>query len=160
MRFCATKMSTADSPGEQIIIRRAEPADARQIAVLLAVLGYPASVEQTEQRIRTLSLEDSSVVWVAQFRDEIAGVLSFHLIPLFHANGGLGRITSLVVSPSHRRRGVGQLLVSAAEEHARTRGCLRMEVTSGDHRADAHAFYERAGFQMDCRRFVKHLSGD
>ena len=56
----------------------------------------------------------------------------------------------------HRQRGVGRALVTAAEEFGWARGCLRLEVTSGDHRPEAQAFYEHLGYQLDCRRFIKH----
>jgi hypothetical protein len=46
-----------------------------------------------------------------------------------------------------------------AEEAAAACGCLRMEVTSGDHREqDAHLFYQAQGYRADCRRFIKDLA--
>jgi GNAT superfamily N-acetyltransferase len=78
------------------------------------------------------------------------------LIPLMHADGYLGRVTSLVVAESNRRQGLGRLLLSTAEEYAWSNGCSRMEITSGDHRPDTHAFYEHLGYQVDCRRFIRN----
>jgi GNAT superfamily N-acetyltransferase len=46
-------------------------------------------------------------------------------------------------------------LVAEAEEFAWNNGCSRIEITSGDHRPDAHAFYEAIGYFQDCRRFIK-----
>jgi len=86
------------------------------------------------------------------------GVVSVHLLPLFHATGLLGRITSLAVNPSARGTGVGRALVSAAEQWAWSEGAQRMEVTSGDHRPAAHAFYQAVGYTLDKRRFVKHAA--
>ena len=49
-------------------------------------------------------------------------------------------------------------MVAAAEKIAADGGCLRMEVTSGDHREqDAHLFYQSLGYRTDCRRFLKDL---
>jgi GNAT superfamily N-acetyltransferase len=137
-------------------IRRASSDDAAAVAELLAALGYPSDVAHIERRIADCAASSDSIVFVAEFMNHIVGVLSFHCIPLFHADGSLGRITSLVVAPDYRQRGVGRLLVAAAEEFARTHGCARVEVTSGDHRPDAHTFYEHLGYQLDCRRFIKH----
>ena len=75
--------------------------------------------------------------------------------PRRQAASALGRITSLVVDPGHRQCGIGRLLVAAVEEFGRAHGCIRFEVTSGDHRPEAHAFYEHLGYKLDCRRFVK-----
>lgn len=33
--------------------------------------------------------------------------------------------------------------------------CARIEITSGDHRPDAQAFYEATGYFQDCRRFIR-----
>ena len=126
------------------------------MAELLAALGYPSAVAHIERRIADCAASPGTIVFVAECVNRIVGVLSFHCIPLFHADGCLGRITSLIVAPDYRQRGLGRLLVGAAEEFARAHGCARIEVTSGDHRPEAHAFYEHLGYRLDCRRFIKH----
>ena len=138
------------------VIRRARSDDAFAAAELLAALGYPSPVAHIERRIADCTTSNGTAVFVAESVQRIVGLISFHCIPLFHADGCLGRITSLVVAPDCRQRGIGRLLVAAAEEFAWAHGCIRVEVTSGDHRPDAHAFYEHLGYQLDCRRFIKH----
>lgn len=68
----------------------------------------------------------------------------------------LGRITSLAVRVEARGKGIGKVLVAAAEEWAWGAGAQRMEVTSGEHRPGAHAFYQALGYLLDERRFIKH----
>jgi GNAT superfamily N-acetyltransferase len=138
------------------VIRSARPDDALAVAELLAALGYPSPVAHIERRIADCAASTDTGVFVAESVQRVVGLISFHRIPLFHADGFLGRITSLVVAPDYRQRGIGRLLVAAAEKFAWAHGCIRVEVTSGDHRADAHAFYEHLGYQLDCRRFIKH----
>jgi len=137
-------------------IRSAEPDDAPTVAELLATLGYPSPVADVARRVTSCAASSSTAVFVAEVARRIVGVASFHCIPLFHADGYLGRITSLVVAPEYRQRGIGRLLVASAEEFGWAHGCSRIEVTSGDHRPDAHAFYEHLGYQLNCRRFIKH----
>ena len=138
------------------MIRRARSNDASAVAELLAALGYPSEVAHIERRIANCATSPDTFVFVADSMTRIVGVLSFHCIPLFHADGSLGRITSLVVAPDYRQRGVGRLLVAAAENFAWRHGCARVEVTSGNHRPDAHTFYEHLGYKLDGRRFIKH----
>lgn len=149
-------MNTDFYPGApDVIIRNARRHDALGVAELLSVLGYPSPVEDVERRIIDCESSVHTVVFVAEFDSRVVGVLSFHCIPLFHAEGYLGRITSLIVAPNYRQRGAGRLLVFAAEQFAWSHKCSRVEVTSGDHRPDAHTFYEHLGYQLDCRRFIK-----
>ena len=141
---------------QRVLIREATTADAPGLVPVLSSLGYPASEEFLQSKLHELSGGTDDHVLVATLDGQLVGVLSFHRIPLFHAGGYAGRITLLAVLPLARRSGVGRGLVSAAEQFGWTHDCARIEVTSGDHRAGAHAFYVRVGYQADERRFLKH----
>jgi GNAT superfamily N-acetyltransferase len=138
-----------------MFVRRARSRDAAVLVELLAALGYETPIAHVNEQIAHATESSESVVFVAELESCVIGLASFHRIPLFHAAGFLGRITSFVVAPKYRKRGVGRLLVIAVEEFAWTHQCIRVEVTSGDHRADAHAFYENMGYEVDRRRFIK-----
>ncbi|WP_235195286.1 GNAT family N-acetyltransferase [Pseudomonas brassicacearum] len=92
---------------------------------------------------------------LAQDGENIVGVISLHVLELFHQPGRLGRITSLVVDDNFRGQGVGAKLVAAADAFFTSQLCIRAEVTSSDHRIEAHTFYQRLGYAADERRFVK-----
>jgi GNAT superfamily N-acetyltransferase len=125
------------------------------VTELLLALGYPSPSAEITRRIADANASADTAVFVAESAKHVVGVVSIHCLPLFHANGFLGRITSLVVSPESRQRGVGRLLVTAAEEFARKHGCARVELTSGDRRPDAHTFYESLGYRRTSQRFIK-----
>ena len=67
------------------------------------------------------------------------------------------RVIALVVGEQHRGRGIGARLLGALEAEATSRGCLAVVLTSGNHRHEAHAFYERRGYEATGRRFAKGL---
>lgn len=142
--------------GDTVTIRSAEPSDASAIAICLASLGYGTPAALVLEKLACMAGSSTDAVFLAT--DPAAGVIgvaSLHILPLFHAPGNLGRLTALAVRPDHQGRGVGRALVAAAEAFAWKADCRRLEVTSGDHRVGAHAFYERLGYKVDERRFVK-----
>jgi GNAT superfamily N-acetyltransferase len=141
-------------------IRSAIPSDAREIAECLRILGYGTSEQLVLRRIDEFSSSETDIILVAQSCDTstLLGVVSAHALPLFHAEGWLVRLTSLAVSGKYHGQGVGRLLVAAAEDWAWSVGAQRVEVTSGDHRSSAHAFYQAIGYTLDERRFIKRAA--
>lgn len=141
-----------------INIRAAEISDVDKVAALLKQLGYIASAGLVENKIAMLTASPNDRVLVGENEGIIAGVISLHVTELFHAAGRIGRITALVIASDMRAKGIGKLLIEAADTFFRSTGCVRAEVTSGDHRPDAHAFYEAQGYMPDERRFMKRYS--
>jgi len=138
-------------------IRRAQADDVEGIAACLRALGYEASAQLVHRKLSLLTGSSADAVWVAvEPSAGVVGVISLHLLPLFHAPGNLARLTALAVLEAHRGNGVGRALVRAAEAFAWEHDSRRIEVTSGDHRPDAHAFYTHIGYRADERRFIKH----
>ncbi|GLS17920.1 N-acetyltransferase [Labrys miyagiensis] len=123
----------------------------------MAQLGYEAPADLITRKIELLQASSDDAVFVAVLDTAIAGCLSAHAFELFHAEGRFGRITSLVADEDVRGAGVGRALVERALVFFREAGCIRAEVTSGDHRAGAHAFYKSVGFKEDNRRFIQAL---
>ncbi len=138
-----------------MFVRLANPEDADSISGLMAQLGYPASPALLEEKLRAFESDPLDQVFVAVLNDRLVGVVSCHVTSLFHQAGSLGRITSFVVDENLRGRGAGKSLLAEAEKFFQSSGCVRYEVTSGDHRGDAHDFYRANGFTEDERRFVK-----
>lgn len=139
-------------------LRTAVLADAPAIAGLMAQLGYGASEALIARKIGILAVNPLERVLLAEVDGVVAGAISLHVFELFHAEGRIGRITSLVVDAAHRGHGVGEALVAAADHFFVGQGCVRAEVTSGDHRPAAHAFYAAQGYAADERRFLKRYT--
>jgi GNAT superfamily N-acetyltransferase len=60
--------------------------------------------------------------------------------------GDRGYLGLLSVDPARQKAGLGRLLVTAAEEHCRSRGCGAMDLRVVNVRTELPAFYERLGY--------------
>lgn len=142
-------------------IRPARSADAEAINKLLDELGYPQDGQATTAaRLQTWVDDPASAAYVAEAHGDLQGVIAVHICPFFERDGTWSRIVALVVADRARGRGIGSRLVEAAESFAASRGCHRMEVTSGDRRPGAHKFYQRRGYADQAgqsSRFLRDL---
>jgi GNAT superfamily N-acetyltransferase len=138
-------------------IRRATAADATAMAELLAQLGYPANAGDLPGRLRAVEAEGGAIILAIDDAGAPIGLAQFAKHATIHAEAPVAYITALVTSASVRGRGVGRALVNAAEDWAREQGCVKLSVTSAEHRADAHAFYPKCGMPYTGRRFSKIL---
>ena len=146
-------MTTTD-----LAIRPATLADAAEIARLLTVLEHPATPEQVEARWPAFVAE-GNVAFVAERVDgTLGGVVTVHRTTVLHRPRPVGRVTALVVDQELRGHGVGKALVAAAEVELRRRGCGLLEITSNARRVDAHAFYERLGYERTSVRLAKTIA--
>jgi GNAT superfamily N-acetyltransferase len=142
-----------------VFIRRAVPGDAEPLAALLGELGYPAAADDVARRLAVLLVRDDYGVFVAGAGDRPVGLGSVHVFPAIHADRPVALITALVVADAARGGGHGARLVAALEGFAREKDCERIMVTTANHRAGAHAFYERLGYAFDGRRYAKRELG-
>lgn len=102
---------------------------------------------------------------------EEGGIIVGYALVLYSKGTALARLYSLAVDPDHRRRGIGQLLLTAAEQAARDGDAveLRLEVRTDNDGAIAQ--YKAAGFRpfaalqdyyedhADALRMAKRLAG-
>jgi GNAT superfamily N-acetyltransferase len=141
------------------LIRDATLDDAPALAPLLRALGYPADPAAIRARLRSLgAVGPADRVLVAEQNGTLQGFAALHATPTLHRGTPVGRITGLAVLPDRHGRGVGRLLVEAAEAHFRACGAERMEVTSGPAHQPAHEFYRHLGYDDQGVRFAKSLA--
>lgn len=143
--------------GAAVEVRPATPADAAALAPLLEALGYPAAPASVAARLERMAAFGAAAAFVAVVDGAPVGLVTAHAFPSVHADPPAAWLTTLVVASGARRRGVASHLVRAAEAWASGRGAVRISVTSGAHRAGAHAFYEGLAYAATGRRFTKSL---
>ena len=156
-------MTTGDEgifPVSDVNIRLAQLSDRDQLVRFREVLWPNATVKEHAQELTlihegNLPLTMPLVILVAQTEDRtLAGFLEIDLRS--HADGcnpsrPVGYVEGWYVAESHRNRGIGRKLVAAAEDWARSQGCVEIasdtwienEVSQRAHKALGYEVVDR-----------------
>jgi len=121
------------------------PARAGDVDALLAIEQAVFRTDRLSRAsFRRLVASASAAVVVADVDGNVAG----YCIVLFRANSSTARLYSIAVGPRQSGRGIGRMLIAAAEREARARSknSLRLEVREDNPRAIA--IYRQSGFQI------------
>jgi len=90
---------------------------------------------------------DADILLAAE-GDLVVGLASVYADILSIRYGPRCWLQDLVVTASHRGRGIGAQLLDATSNWGRDRGCTHLELGSGARRADAHRFYVSQGMSQ------------
>ncbi len=139
-------------------VRSAHGDDRTEAARLLTELGYPQGEAQAAAQLATWSADPRSAVLVAEGprSGRLGGLVAVTAVPYFERPGALGRILALSVGADQRRRGLGRILLDAAEGWAQRQGCVDMELTSSRYRKAAHRFYPAVGYEDQRARAARY----
>lgn len=138
-------------------IREAKASDAARIAELVRLLEHDIDEKAVAKTLGKLK-KAGELPLVATFDKQVVGLCGLHRMVAIHRPAPVGRINIIVVAEEAQRRGIGRMLVEAAEAWCRERGCQLVEVTSNDRLAKAHAFYRHMGYERSSIRFFKSLT--
>lgn len=143
-----------------ILVRDAKMHDSPAIAALSGELGYETTSEDVAARLDyLLNSQDHGIFVAVQEYGEVVGwihaYVGFRLtVENFADLGGL------VVAEAFRRQGIGEKLLHAAEEWARSKGLNAIRIRSRDSRVEAHRFYQSKDYEIQKTQIVfrKNLS--
>lgn len=126
------------------MVEHAIPVDDRRItAAISAVLADPALGRLT----------------VAVLDDVVVGVAYLSWIFSIEHAGPSAWLDELYVAPAAREHGIGTVLLHAALDAARERGCVAVDLEVEETHSRVEALYRREGFRPhNRRRWVRHLS--
>jgi GNAT superfamily N-acetyltransferase len=138
-------------------ISEADLSDPRDAKGLLDVLdsyaadpvggGEPLPAEVRRRLPSMLRALPSALVLLAFDDDQpIGAAVCFFALSTFQARPLLN-IHDLAVLPPYRGRGIGRVLLAAAEEHARRSGCCKLTLEVQDDNKRARSLYQSFGFE-------------
>jgi [ribosomal protein S18]-alanine N-acetyltransferase len=131
-------------------VRRLLPARLRRgragdLDALLAIELAAFTTDRLSRRsFRHFLAAPGATVVVAESDGKIAG----YMMVLYPPRSKLARLYSIALARSSTRRGIGTLLLAAAESAARRRGRLTMRLEVHEHNGRAITFYEKSGYRL------------
>ena len=107
--------------------------------------GYETAHNEPRLVIEKKLAANDGLFWVAVNEDLVVGTV------MAGYDGHRGWIYSLAVGPSHRRQGIGSLLLSHAEGRLVTLGCLKINLQIADGNEHVQGFYQANGYAVEKR---------
>ena len=131
------------------MVRRAEPADAAEVARLLHDFNTEydeptPGVEVLTERVGRMMAEGEMTVLLGGEGPDGLAVLRFR--PCFWIGSLTAHLQELYVAPARRGQGIGRALLGAAMETAREQGAAHMDLGTSTDDTAARALYESCGF--------------
>ena len=136
-------------------IRAAAVADAPGLCELFAAAGHPVAQPMLAQRLEAVRQQPGAALLALAWGPP-SGLVVLHWYAGLHADQPVAQITTLLVGPEERRRGIGRLLVKAAAQAARLAGCGALELSAAAE-PGLEAFCRATGFADAGARFVRAL---
>ena len=147
----------AAPPPPQPELRDAKPADAPRLAALIGELGHEVDAKVVRKNLAPLRSANEIPI-VATLGKDVVGLCGIHRMLALHRDHLVGRVNILIVTKAAQGQGIGRMLIEEAERRLKTLGCGRIEITVGEERHAAQAFYRHLGYERTTIRFQKIFS--
>lgn len=136
-------------------IRAADSVDAPGITELLQAAGLLAAAALAA-RLERLKAERATILLAIEWGPP-SGLIVLHARQTLLADLPCAFVSTLVVGPDARRRGIGRLLLKAASQAARSAGCGELHISVPEGQAGLRAFCQATGFDEQDAGFVRPL---
>ncbi len=141
-----------------ISVRQATPDDLDAIVMLLGELHDPSRASADAEAWKAMLAQTGRTILLAERDGDPVGTADLWIAPTL-LNGAVPRafVNYVAVLSSARRSGVGRELMEDAHRRAADAGCGDVVLISGDHRPEAHRFYDALGYERCAVGFRKQL---
>jgi len=116
-------------------------------------------IEQAVKNCGILIKDPGHHFLLAKDKNKAVGLVNFTTRKTILHPRPSGLIDELIVSRSHRGKGIGKNLLLAAIEECRKLGCCEVEVSTEKSNTYAQEFYRRCGFEEDAVLLEINLEG-
>lgn len=137
-------------------IRAATSADAPGLCELFQEAGVALSPLALGKRLEAMRQQPGAALIALEWGPP-SGLVLFHWYTALQSDQRRAQITTLLVGPQQRRRGIGRLLIKAAAQAARTAGCGALELLAAAEQPGLREFCLATGFSDVAGCFARPL---
>jgi GNAT superfamily N-acetyltransferase len=127
-------------------VREMRAEDANEVARLCGQLSYPTTPEAVSKNFKLIRESGTQTVLVVEEQRVIGWIHVFSFLSL--GTGLCAGLGGLVVDEAYRKKGIGKILMAAAEKWSIDQGLPKLLFSSRMIRKDAHRFYESLGYKV------------
>lgn len=140
-------------------IRLATEADLPEIQRLYAETGldggHPLPLAAARDILARMGRYPSYRLWVIERNGEVVGTYALVLMDnIAHSGRPLAVVEQVGVDKRMQGQGIGTHMMHHAMDLARAAGCYKLMLSSHVARPDAHAFYDKLGFERHGYGFI------
>jgi GNAT superfamily N-acetyltransferase len=132
---------------ESVDVRPMAEADIAAGRVLLDQLGYDLTPAEMRRRYSVIASTAGHAILLAECEARPVGLAHLYVRPALDKPPEV-IIQAIVIDAAHRGKGIGKILMSAAESWASERGYNSAVLYSNVSRSGAHSFYQTLGYQL------------
>ena len=132
---------------ESVYVRPMAEADIAAGRLLLDQLGYDLTATEMRRRYAVIANTTGHAILVAECEARPVGLVRLYVRPALDKPPEV-MVQAIVIDAAHRSKGIGKILMSAAESWASERGYDSVALHSNVSRSGAHSFYETLGYQL------------
>jgi ribosomal protein S18 acetylase RimI-like enzyme len=121
--------------------------------------AFNFDLQQTILLLEEFIKREKNFVFVAKIEDDILGFVTVYESFALYAEGAFGTMAELYVSPEHRSKGIGKMLIEEVKRFGQNRKWSRLEVTTPPlpQFDETLSFYERERFEITGGKKLKTL---
>ncbi|MCR5884817.1 GNAT family N-acetyltransferase [Rhizobacter sp. J219] len=137
----------------ELDVRDAKRADIRTLVDLYTAAGLDTRGphDETEMRMNWDRMHTAAPgvrVFIFSLAGRPIGTYTLFVLPLLaHSGAPEAIVEDVAVHPEAQGQGIGRRMMEHARALAREAGCYKLALSSNQKRVEAHAFYERLGFE-------------
>ncbi|AKJ30397.1 histone acetyltransferase HPA2 [Caldimonas brevitalea] len=155
-------MEAPDSDPIEVVIRPATRDDLPAVLALYEAAGLDApgthDLARAQAAFDRISRYPDYTVWLAELEARPVGTLALVILDnLAHGCAPSALVEDVAVAPDVQGQGLGRRLLTHAMQHARTRGCYKLALSSRASRVRSHDFYRHLGFEVHGYSFLVTL---